>query len=310
MLRLYQWTGLQWLVRSSRVLYLFPRWLRELEPLTPQVSRRFTATEHGRRRASQPTLPRHRVALLSGCVQDLAFADVNADTIDVLQFNGCEVLLPADQQCCGSLHGHNGELELARELARVNIDAFDPASLDAIIVNAGGCGSHMSHYDRLLADDEQYAQRAKIWSEKVRDIHEFLMEIDMRPPTGVLDIDGPVTYHESCHLRHGQGVSEAPRKILAAIQGLEMVELSEADWCCGSAGIYNITQPEMSMQLLDRKMGHVADTGATIVATGNPGCAVQIQHGLRLKSIHGTVLHPVTLLAQAYRAEPETDRKE
>lgn len=310
LLGLYQRSGLQWLVQSSGLLRLLPKSLRELEPLTPKVSRRSTAAEHASRSHNQPTLPRHRVALLSGCVQDVAFAEVNADTIEVLQAHGCEVVLPTDQQCCGSLHGHNGELDLARHLARVNIDAFDPDTLDAIIVNAGGCGSHMRHYDRLLAQDESYADRARTWSAKVRDIHEFLVEIGLRIPTVPIPVEGALTYHESCHLRHGQGVSSAPRQVLASIPGLEVVELTEADWCCGSAGVYNITQPDMSMRLLDRKMGHVEQTGASVIATGNPGCAVQLQHGLRRSGVEGVVVHPITLLAQAYRQEPDSQLAE
>lgn len=303
LLRLYQRSGLQRFVRASGLLRLLPKSLRELEPLTPTISPRFTQDEFARRAHCQPASPRYRVALLSGCVQDLSFSDVNADTIDALQANGCEVLLPADQQCCGSLHGHNGEPETARQLARTNIDAFDPASIDAIIVNAGGCGSHMEHYDRLLADDEAYAEKACEWSKKVKDIHEFLVEINLRSPTASGVIDGPVTYHESCHLRNGQGVSRAPRQVLESIPDLELVELPEAEWCCGSAGVYNITQPEMAMRLLDRKMANVAQTGAHIVATANPGCAVQLQHGLRRRGLEGQIVHPVSLLAQAYRAE-------
>jgi glycolate oxidase iron-sulfur subunit len=156
----------------------------------------------------------------------------------------------------------------------------------------------------LLADDAEYAERAKEWSRKVRDIHEFLVEIELRTPECKLPAQ-QVTYHESCHLKHGQKVSDAPREVLRAVPGLQLIELTEADWCCGSAGIYNITQPEMSMQLLDRKMSHVRATGAKIVATGNPGCAIQIAHGGQRADVPVQVVHPVSLLAAAYRAEKQ-----
>lgn len=302
-LRLYQRSGLEWLVRHAGLLYLLPRSLRRLEPLTPRVSRHFTERLFARRYAAHnPSAPRHRVGLLIGCVQDLAYAEVNADTIYVLQQNGCAVVVPAAQECCGSLHAHNGEVEMARRLARINIDAFDPESLDAIVTNAGGCGSHMRHYDHLLADDPTYAARARAWSAKVRDIHEFLVEIGFRVPTGAA-VARRVTYHESCHLNHGQKVSAAPRQVLRAVPGLELVELREADWCCGSAGIYNITQPEMAMRLLDRKMGHVRATGAQVVASGNTGCSIQLEYGARRAGLALKVEHPVSLLAAAYRAE-------
>ena len=239
---------------------------------------------------------------MAGCVQDISFAEVNADTICVLQHNGCQVLLPEGQACCGSLHAHNGAVEQAQQQARLNIDAFDAENLDAIVVNAGGCGLHCKHYDRLLADDSTYAERAAVWSAKVKDVHEWLADIGLRQPRAAMPPQ-QVAYHESCHLKHGQRVSTAPHEVLQAVPNLELVPLVEADWCCGSAGIYNITQPELSMQLLDRKMAHVCATGATAVATGNTGCAIQLQYGVRRAQAAVDVVHPVSLLAAAYRAE-------
>ncbi len=308
LLRLYQRCGLEQAIHRLGLLRLAPRRLRELESLTPRVSPRFThQLFEARYAARNPTAASRRVGLISGCVQDIAFAHVNADTIEVLQANGFQVELPPGQECCGSLHGHNGEVEAARRLARANLDAFDLDRLDAVVVNAGGCGSHVKHYDRLLADDGAYRSRAGEWSRKVRDVHELLVEAGPRPPrAGLRGAEGGAlraTYHESCHLKHGQGVSQAPRQILAAIPGLELVELTEADWCCGSAGIYNITQPEMSAALLERKLGHLDATGAEVVATGNPGCVVQIEVGLRRRGREVRVEHPVSLLAAAYRAE-------
>lgn len=302
-MRLYQRSGLQWLVRRGGLRYLLPRSLRQLEPLTPAISRRFTEAVFRRLYARRnPPQPRFRVGLLVGCVQDLAFADTNLDTIYVLQQNGCHVAVPRAQECCGSLHAHNGELESARRLARANIDAFVPESLDAIITNAGGCGSHMKRYDHLLADDPDYADRARLWSARVKDIHEFLLEIGFRRPQSP-PLQQQVTYHESCHLRHGQQVSAQPREILRSIPGVELVELKRADWCCGSAGIYNITQPEMAMQLLDQKMDDIKATGAHLVASANTGCNIQLECGCHRSGATVKVTHPVTLLAAAYRRE-------
>ena len=303
LLRIFQRSGLQTLARRSGLLRLLPFGLGALEPLAPQISPRFTDQLYRRNlQQANPPAPRYRVALLAGCVQDISFAEVNADTICVLQHNGCQVLLPEGQACCGSLHAHNGAVEQARQQARLNIDAFDAENLDAIVVNAGGCGLHCKHYDRLLADDPAYAERAAAWSAKVKDVHELLTDIGLRQPRATMPPQ-QVAYHESCHLKHGQRVSAAPREVLQAVPNLELVPLVEADWCCGSAGIYNITQPELSMQLLDRKMAHVCATGATAVATGNTGCAIQLQYGVRRAKVAVDVVHPVSLLAAAYRAE-------
>ncbi|MBI4025738.1 MAG: (Fe-S)-binding protein [Verrucomicrobia bacterium] len=301
-MRLYQKSGLQTLARRSGLMRLLPKRLRELEPLTPAISDRFTPLGYQTARAGEG--PQRKVGLVAGCVQDIAFADINRDTVEVLEQNGCGVVIPPLQECCGSLHGHNGEWELARALARKNLDAFGAENLDAVIINAAGCGSHIRHYDRLLADDPGYAERARIWSAKVRDISEYLVEIGFRKPTpSSRPTKTRLAYHEACHLVHGQKISRQPRAILASLPDYEIVELPEATWCCGSAGIYNITQPEMSAQLLERKIRHVVSTGATTLATANPGCALQIITGLRLRGMAVRVAHPVTLLAEAYRAE-------
>jgi glycolate oxidase iron-sulfur subunit len=227
---------------------------------------------------------------------------VNRDTVDVLAQNGCEVVTPSEQSCCGSLHAHNGEWSLAQELARRNIDQFPPDNFDAIITNAGGCGSHLKHYAHLLADDPQYAPRAAKWDAKLKDIHEWLAQIGFRTPhTAHRTLT--VTYHESCHLSHGQKVVNQPRELLRAIPGLKLVELTEANWCCGSAGIYNLTQPEMANELLDRKIKHIRSTGATVVATANPGCLLQLINGAAKAGLPLRIVHPITLLAEAYRAE-------
>jgi glycolate oxidase iron-sulfur subunit len=301
LIRLYQQMGLQTLVRQSGVLKLLPRRWRELEAMTPVIQPKFSAA------LIPPVMPavgekKFRVALLTGCAQDLMFSDVNRDTVEVLARNGCEVFSPPAQSCCGSLHAHNGELEPARELARRSLDQFPPEQFDAIISNAAGCGSHLKHYARLLADDPVYRKRAELWDAKLKDIHEWLAHIGLTPPKpGVIAQN--VTYHEACHLCHGQQITLAPRQLLRAIPNLTLTELPESSWCCGSAGIYNLIQPEMANQLLERKLKHIVSTKAAVVATGNPGCLAHMANGIRREKIPVRLAHPVTLLAEAYRAE-------
>jgi len=297
LLHLYQSSGLEHLVRASGFLYLLPGKLRKLEPQTPRIAPENSDTLIAAVEA--PALKKYRVGLLTGCVQDLAFSNIKRDTADVLLANDCEVVTPRAQHCCGSLHAHNGAIELAQKLARTQIDSFDLDGLDAIITNAGGCGSHLKKYAHLLHDDPAYAKKAEQWDRKVKDIHEWLVQIGFRKPEAGCGVD-TVTYHESCHLCHGQKVVNQPRALLKSIPGLTLTELPESNWCCGSAGIYNITQPEQSAKLLERKVGHIAKTNATVVATSNPGCHLQLRNGLAPTY---TVTQPVTLLAQAYRAE-------
>ena len=298
-LRIYQQLGLQALVRGSGVLKLFPKRLQELEGITPDIQPKFSA------QLIAPVTPavgqkKYRVAMLVGCAQDLIFSDINRDTVEVLARNGCEVFTPAKQLCCGSLHAHNGEWEMAQQLARKQLEQFPPDQFDAIITNAGGCGSHLKHYRKLLANDPAYRDRATLWDKKVKDIHEWLVEIGIQAPAH----QGPpqeVTYHESCHLAHGQKITAQPRQLLNLIPNLKLVELPESLWCCGSAGIYNIVQPEMAGQLLDRKLKHIRSTGVSIVANGNPGCLLQLINGAKQQGLKVRVVHPVTLLAEAYR---------
>jgi glycolate oxidase iron-sulfur subunit len=305
LLYLYQTSGLQKLFRRLGLVKLLPIRVQQLEPQSPAVRSKFSHQLIAPIEKPQDGAIRYRVGLLTGCVQDLVFSNINRDTADVLLANGCEVHTPPVQFCCGSLHGHNGESETSRALARRNLDLFDVEGLDAIITNAAGCGSHLKTYDRLLAEDKRYADRAAIWSTKCKDISEFLVQIGFRAPTAApanLPIN-KLTYHEACHLCHGQKITGQPRRILKSIPGVRLTELGESTWCCGSAGIYNIIQPAMSQQLLSRKLGHIAKTGAAIVVTANPGCHLQIQNGARATALKIQVLHPVSLLAMAYRAE-------
>ena len=304
LLWLYRATGVQGVFRILQLNALLPYRFRELERMTPRARAKFSGQLINTVERPKGKIA-YRVAVLTGCVQDIVFSDINRDTVDVLLANGCEVYTPRLQHCCGSLHAHNGEVDAARKLARLQIDAFELKRLDAIITNAAGCGSHLKSYGILLADDPRYAARAREWSAKVRDVHEWLCEIGFRkpPPAKARAGKRSVTYHEACHLCHGQKITWQPREILKAIPDVELIELAESTWCCGSAGIYNITQPEMAAKLQERKMRHIVETGASIVATANPGCLLQLESGSRKFSRRIAVRHPISLLAEAYRSE-------
>jgi glycolate oxidase iron-sulfur subunit len=311
--RFYDASGLRGFFRRAGLFSLLPRRIGELDRQAFPVRKAFSdemiaAVEkpHGE--------VRHRVAVLTGCVQDLAFSEVNRATVDVLLENGCEVTTPRAQSCCGSLHVHNGDPEGARQLARRQIDAIDPSQFDAIVSNSAGCGSHLKRYGHLLAGDPAYARRAVAWSAKVRDISEWLVATGFRRPGPPLSALPPVavTYHEACHLCHGQKITAEPREILRALPGVELRECAEATTCCGSAGIYSLTQPKTSSWLRDRKVAHLRSTGASIVATANPGCQLHIQHGFMIAegslAPSPRVVHPVVLLAEAYRAGEEAKK--
>jgi glycolate oxidase iron-sulfur subunit len=302
----WQRSGLDILARRLGVTRLLPADLRRLEPQAPRVARSFSNRLIAPREVSGEG-SRRTVALLTGCVQDLVFPDINRDTADVLLANGCTVETPPVQPCCGSLHAHNGEIDLAATLARRMIDLIPPDRYDAIVTNAGGCGSHLRHYSALLADDPAYRSRAQAWDSKLRDIHEWLVEIRCREPQAApFEQAITVTYHESCHLVHGQKIAREPRALLRLLPGVTLTELPESSWCCGSAGIYALKQPDQAEALLKRKVGNIATTGAPVVATANPGCHLQIGRGLRDAGSSVQVVHPVTLLARAYRREART----
>ncbi|MFQ5895842.1 MAG: (Fe-S)-binding protein, partial [Nitrospinota bacterium] len=235
----------------------------------------------------------------AGCVQSVLFGGVNAAALRVLSRNGARVETPPGQTCCGALQGHGGDREGAQGLARRNLRAFDPDAVDAIVVTASGCGSILCEYGDLLRDDPELAGRARAFSAKVVDISKFLADAGPRPAR--LERPLRATYHEPCHLAHALKVRKEPRAVLRSIEGLELVELVESDWCCGSAGSYNLTQPELSARLLERKLDRIAETGAQVVVTGNPGCLIQIAAGARERGMDLRVVHPVALLDEAYR---------
>ena len=302
---LYQRLGIRWLVQKTGIL----KWLGQLgqmESLLPKIPQpRLKYTIQDITPAKGTT--RYRVGFIPGCIMNQVFTETNLSTIRVLAENGCEVITPRKQTCCGALHLHNGLRDFATSLAKRNIDAFANEGLDAIVINSAGCGAALKEYGVLLEGDAAYAEKAAEFSHKMRDISEFLAEIEMIPPTGEIPLR--VTYDEPCHLLHGQSVKLQPRQILKAIPGIELIELTEAEWCCGSAGIYNITQPELSQEILERKMAHIAETKADIVATGNPGCLLQIQLGIQKHGLPMKVMHPINLLDLAYQGIVPNDSK-
>ena len=228
------------------------------------------------------------------------FAATNHATVRVLQANGCEVIAPKSVQCCGALHIHAGQHEEALGKFKALIDSFEPYidGIDAIVINSAGCGSTLREYGALLEHDDDYRDRAKKLSAKVRDICEWLAEIG--PAKMVNEINETISYHDACHLAHGQKIREQPRLLLQQIPGIQLVEMQEADTCCGSAGTYNITQPILAAQLLARKIEHIQETGATTIVTGNPGCLAWIEQGLKEKGLRVRICHPVELLDYAY----------
>jgi glycolate oxidase iron-sulfur subunit len=300
-LRLYQRSGLQALLRRSRVLRWAPGGLADLENAIPAVSSHFFK---GKGVLAEPaTNPSRTVGLLTGCVMPVLYAHTHEATVRVLARNGCRVVAPPGQVCCGALNLHAGDLETARRLARRNIDAFLEAGVEAVVTNSAGCGAAMKEYGELLADDPEYAEKARRFAGMVRDITEYVVDLPFKDGLGPLP--QRVTYQDPCHLAHAQGITRQPREILAAIPELELVEMEDADRCCGSGGIYSVVQREMSAQLLESKMRAVAATGAGVIATANPGCAMQLEAGLRRHGLEGRVAHVVDLLDEAYRAGRE-----
>ncbi len=245
---------------------------------------------------------RYTVAMLSGCVMPALFGATNQATVKVLRHNGCDVLVPKQQVCCGALLLHNGNKAAALALARRNIELFSGLNPDALIINAAGCGAMMKEYGELFKENPHYQEKAEQVAAKVKDVAEFLGSIPLKPPTQ--EVRTRVTYHDACHLAHGQGVREQPRALLRAIPGLQVTELPESDWCCGSAGTYNLTEPAMARRLLERKIAHIRETEASVVVMGNPGCLMQIRAGLQQQGLPIKALHTVELLAEAYEEEP------
>lgn len=321
-------TRLRWTARSvrfhQRVLAKrgpWQRWISNrfpdldpLESLTPEVPRQ------GRRwrmpaalgpsdvvtNGDAPSV-RGTVALHPGCVQSVFLPDINADTAQVLAYNAWQVVVPTEFRCCGALHAHYGQPDVARSLARKNILAFEATDAPRLISNAAGCGAHMKAYGQLLAADQGWAERGERLAAAVVDVSEYLVDRGVRRPRRPISLKA--TYHDACHLIHGQRVVEAPRLLLRSIPGLDLAPLPESTWCCGSAGLYNVTHPEAAAKLQQRKVSHILTTGAELVVAGNPGCTFQIAAGLRAAGSPVRVVHPATVLRIAYELPPLLPRR-
>lgn len=296
-LLVYQRSGLQKLARASGILKLLPKRLAAMESLLPTVPNSlFThlparvATKHARK----------RVGMLSGCVQQVFFQHVNATTARVLAAEGCEIVIPQTQECCGALMVHSGLEDEAMAFAKKMIAAFETANVDAIVINAAGCGSTMKQYGHLLRDDPQWAERAAIFSSKCRDIAEFLCELEPMAPRNALPLRA--AYHDACHLQHAQGIHAQPRTLLSGIPALEIVEMPDAAICCGSAGVYNLLHPQTGEELGDRKVDNLLSTQAEAVISANPGCLLQLMSGLRRRGLDDMpAFHMVELLDASIR---------
>jgi glycolate oxidase iron-sulfur subunit len=298
-LRLYQMLGIRRLVYALGLTHLLPGRLRDLEAMLPHIPQR----------PLRHTLPavmeargesRYRVGFFLGCAQNLLFAEESAATVRVLARNGCTVITPRDTECCGMPARGYGRLDLVRSQARNNIVLFEQSQVDVIVTDCATCGSTLKEYGAFFKDDPEWGARAAAFSRKVRDVSEYLLEIPLEKPKG--QIRARVTYHDPCHLRRAQHVWQQPRALLALIDGLEFIELPEADWCCGSAGSQLITHYETSLRVMDRKLDNLASTGAQVIASGCPGCQMQLLTGIRRRRLAVRVVHPVTLLDEAYEA--------
>lgn len=304
LLKFYQRSGLQSLVRATGILK--PMGIEERERLLPTIDRDYFYQQLGKTFPAQG-IERARVAFFAGCIANVTFTKLNEATVRVLTANGCKVVIPDQQLCCGALAAHAGVRETARELARTNIAAFANPDFDAILTNAAGCGSTLKEYDHLFSADEPEHTAAIAFRHKMRDVTEFLAALGVSQ--AMQPLKARVTYQDSCHLLHGQKVREAPRKLLNAIPGIEFVELPHTDICCGSAGIYNVTQTQASMELLAEKMTHAKGTGASIIATANPGCLLQLRAGVQIHETGQEVLHVVELLDRAQGSQSITGTK-
>jgi glycolate oxidase iron-sulfur subunit len=298
---LYARSGLQGLVRRSGLLRRLPPRLAQLDALAPDLRLRDLLAALPAQAPAQGE-PRARVGMISGCVQRVFFPRVNQATIRVLAAEGCDVQVPDGQGCCGALSMHAGREHEAKSLARALIDAFDRRPVDFIAINAAGCGSHLKSYGALLADEPAWADRARAFAAKVRDVNELLAA--MPPRATRHPLPARVAYHDACHLAHAQGIRAQPRALLRSIPGLTLIEIPDGDQCCGSAGTYNLTEPEASDAIGARKVDNVMSTGAQVLAAANAGCTLQIQKLLRARGVALPAAHPIEILDAAIRGVP------
>ncbi|MGN7360178.1 (Fe-S)-binding protein [Paenibacillus sp. SAF-054] len=290
-LQFYQKSGLRTVAHASGAMKLFPKHMRDMEKILPDASGRGVVEQIGERHPAKGEMVA-TVALFRGCIMDVLFTETNVHTVELLTAAGFEVVIPPEQNCCGALHAHSGEAEGARDLARRNIKTFKAAGVDYIVSNAGGCGAILTEYDHLLHEDPQWRDDAVWFADRVIDISDLLVRagrsLDFsqdKAPEGTEPVT--ITYQDSCHLRNVMRSADAPRKLMRQVEGACFVEMKNADRCCGSAGIYNITQPVMAGQILDHKMEHVEATGASYLLTSNPGCLLQMKHGIDEQGLSG-----------------------
>ncbi len=301
-LRIYQKTGLRKLVSAFKIRKILPPQLRDMEGMLPQMPSRPL------RKVLPEISPslneeRYRVGFFLGCAQSLMFSDESKATVRVLNRNGCTVITPKDTVCCGMPAEGYGRHDLVMKHARENIAVFAAEKVDFIVTDCATCGSKLKEYGEILKEDAKWAEKAELFSNKVKDISEFLMMIPLEKPTG--RIDAKVTYHDPCHLRRAQGVWKQPRELLKMIDGVEFIELPEADWCCGSAGSQLITHYETSKKVMGRKVENIRATGAEYISSGCPGCQMQILSGVKSSNLQVKVVHPIELLDRAYRNEKD-----
>ncbi len=304
-LRLYEMTGLRRAAYAVGLNRSLPSQLRDMEAMLPHLPQRPL-------RQALPEVietegqSKYRVGFFLGCAQSLMFAEESAATVRVLARNGCTVITPKETVCCGMPAKGYGRVDLVQQQARHNIALFEQVNVEVIVTDCATCGSMLKEYGQLLADDSEWAMRASAFSQKVRDVSEFLMQIPLEKPNG--RIEARVTYHDPCHLGRGQGVWKQPRELLRMIDGLEFVELPEADWCCGSAGSQLITHYETSTKVLDRKIENIESIQADYVASGCPGCQMQLNAGMRRRAANVNIVHPIQLLDWAYRQDSKVSR--
>ena len=296
----YQRSGLQTLTHKTGIMKLFPETLATMDLVLPKVPKMKAMKDRPEFLPAEST-KKKQVAFFTGCLMDTMFLETNNATMKLLQLAGCDIVIPKTQSCCGALHGHAGEKNGAKELAKRNIKAFEDLNIDYIITNAGGCGAYLVDYDYLLKDDPQWAERAKQFVSKIKDITAILVELDFHKRNDLRVTPQVITYQDSCHLRNVMRTSSEPRMLLEAIQGATYREMKDADRCCGSAGIYNIVHSELSMEFLDYKMDRVHETEAATIVTANPGCLLQMKLGIEREGLSHKMrgIHIVDLLLEA-----------
>lgn len=298
LLKFYQKSGLQKVVRKTGLIHIMPKHLVEMEAIMPEigtpVQKKFKDQEIIKAKGES----KREVAMLTGCIMDVMFSDINESTINVLTKNGNDVLIPKNQTCCGALHVHAGDRETGRKLAKQNIEAFKDAK--KVITNAAGCGCMLKEYPELFREEPEWHEKAEEFSKKVEDISKHLYDTGYEKPK--VELNTRITYHDACHLAHGQGVREEPRDLLINIPGVEMVHMPNADRCCGSAGVYNITNPEMAGAVLESKMRNVPED-VEMISMGNPGCMLQMAVGVKKYGRNQKIVHTVQLLDWAYQKE-------